>query len=33
MCELGGDVTISDLWRVSALLEPCPKDVKEQMMM
>ena len=31
--ELGGDVQIPDLWRMSALLEICPKDVEEQMMM
>ena len=31
--ELGGDAKIPDLWRMSALLEICPKDVKEQMMM
>ena len=33
MSELGGDPKIPDLWRMSALLEVCPKDVKEQMMM
>ena len=33
MSELGGDAKIPDLWRMSALLEICPKDVKEQMMM
>ena len=31
MSELGGDAKIPDLWRMSALLEICPKDVKEQM--
>ena len=33
MPELGGDAKISDLWRMSALLEICPNDVKEQMLM
>ena len=33
MSELGGDAKIPDLWRMSALLEICPKDVKEQMLM
>ena len=33
MSELGGDGRIPDLSRMSALLEICPKDVKEQMMM
>ena len=33
MSELGGDAKIPDLWRTSALLEICPKDVKEQMVM
>ena len=28
-----GDAKIPDLWRVSPLLEICPKDVKEQMVM
>ena len=32
MSELG-DAKILDLWRMSALLEMCLKDVKEQMMM
>eukprot|EP00974_Lingulodinium_polyedra_P022643 2187174-Lingulodinium_polyedra.AAC.1 len=31
--ELGNDVKIPDLWRMSALLEICPKDRKEQMLM
>ena len=31
--ELGKDVKIPNLWRTSAQLEICPKDVKEQMMM
>ena len=31
--ELGKDVKIPDLWRISALLEICPRDVKEQMLM
>ena len=30
MSELGEGVKIPDLWRTSALLEICPKDVKEQ---
>ena len=33
MSELGGDAKLPDLWRMSALLELCPRDVKEQMMM
>ena len=33
MSELGKDAKIRDLWRMSALLGICPKDVKEQMMM
>ena len=33
MSELGGDAKIPDLWRMSALLAICPKDVKEQMTM
>ena len=33
MSELGGDAKIPDLWRMSALFEICPKDVKEQMLM
>ena len=31
--ELGGDVKIPNLWSMLALLDICPKDVKEQMMM
>ena len=31
MSELGGDAKIPDLWRMSALLDICPQDVKEQM--
>ena len=31
--EIGRDAKIPNLWRMSALLEMCPKDVKEQMMM
>ena len=31
--ELGVDAKIPDLWRMSALLEMCPKDLKEQMLM
>ena len=31
MSELGGDAKIPDLWRMSAILVTCPKDVKEQM--
>ena len=31
MSELGGDAKIPDLWRMSALLEICPNDVKELM--
>ena len=31
--ELGDDVKIPDLWRMSALLEICPNEVKEQMLM
>ena len=30
MSELGEGAKIPDLWRMSALLEICPKDVKEQ---
>ena len=33
MSELGKDAKIPDLWRMSALLEICPNDVKELMMM
>ena len=33
MSEAGKDVMIPDLWRMSALCEICPRDVKEQMMM
>ena len=33
MSELEGAAKIPDLWRMSALLEICPKDVKEQMLM
>ena len=33
MSELGGSSKIIDLWRMSALLEICTKDVKEQMLM
>ena len=33
MSEPGKDAKIPDFWRMSALLEICPKDVKEQMMM
>ena len=33
MSELGEDVKIPDLGRMSALLEICPKDVKEQTVM
>ena len=33
MSELGRGAKIPDLWRMSALLEFCPTDVKEQMMM
>ena len=33
MFELGENVKIPDLWRMSALLEICPKDVKEQMLL
>ena len=32
MSELGEGAKIPDLWRMSALLEICPKDVKEQML-
>ena len=32
MSELGKDVKIPDLWRMSALTEICPRDVKEQML-
>ena len=31
--ELGVEVKIPDLWRMSALLEICPQDLKEQMML
>ena len=31
--EVGGDAKIPDLWRMSALLEIYPKDVKERMLM
>ena len=31
--ELGAEVKIPDLWRMSALLEICPQDLKEQMLM
>ena len=33
MSELGKDAKIPNLWRMSALLEICPKDVKEQRVM
>ena len=33
MYELGEGAKIPDLWRMSALLETCPKDVKEQMLL
>ena len=33
MFELGKDAKILHLWRMSALLEICPKNVKEQMLM
>ena len=33
MSELGEGAKIPDLWRMSALLEICPKDVKEQMLL
>ena len=33
MSELGKDAKIAELWRMSALFEICPKDVKEQIMM
>ena len=33
MSELTRDAKIPDLWRMSALLETCPKDVMEQMLM
>ena len=32
MSELGGDVKVPDMWRMSALLAMGPKDVKEQLM-
>ena len=32
MSELGAGAKIPDLWRMSGLLEICPKDVKEQML-
>ena len=31
--ELGSDTEISDLWRMSALLEFCPKGVRKQMLL
>ena len=33
MAELGTDAKIPELWRMSALLELCPKDVKEHMLL
>ena len=33
MSELGEGAKIPDLWRMSALLEICPKDVKDQMLL
>ena len=33
MSELGENAKILDLWRNSALLEICPKDLKEQMLL
>ena len=30
MSEFGGDVKIPDSWRMSALLDTCPKDVKDR---
>ena len=33
MSELGVGAKIPDLWRMSALLEICPNDVKEQMLL
>ena len=33
MSELGEGAKILDLWRMSALLEICPKDVKKQMLL
>ena len=33
MTELGGDVKIPDIWRMSALLEMRHKDVRDQMLM
>ena len=33
MSELGENAKIPDLWRNSALLEICPKGVKEQMLL
>ena len=33
MTELGADMKVPDLWRMAALLEICPKDVREQMHM
>ena len=33
MSEVGKDVKIPDFWRMSALLEICSRDVKEQMLM
>ena len=32
MAELGTDAKIPDLWRMSALLEICPKELKDQML-
>jgi len=32
MAELGVDAKIPDLWRMSALLEICPKELKDQML-
>ena len=33
MTELGGSAKIPDLWRMSALLNMCPEDLKDQMLM
>ena len=33
MSELGKDAKTPDVWRMSALLELCPKDMKAQMML
>ena len=33
MSELGKDAKIPDRWRMSALLDICPQDVKETMVM